>query len=499
MYAKLDDRKTCAFRDAREQETEIYESTQTNTYKSATANTLIKLKRRAPITDSTSPVIGTENTIRKRLEEAERSQSTTLTRSNLKKYIPTPAQLQEYGYVVDIPNTLGGSEPSAVGQMKDCSRCNQKYIVEDGDLLKDDCKFHDGKAITTKVDGRRSRIMSCCSTQMGSSGCCTGPHVFLEKDAESLNKRAGFIHTPLRSDSLDVVALDCEMSFTTSGMSLTRLTVVNSDAEVILDELIKPHSKIIDANTRFSGVTIKQIEESAVFDLVGIRSVLFEIGVGSDTIIVGHGLENDLNALRIVHSNILDTAILYPHPAGLPFRNSLRNLAADVLKKFIQDAAPSSGTVVATHSSLEDASTTLDFLFESCYYSPELLSSDKVALVKNLIVENDPSLDTLLETLPRFNHLNSITLSPTLATLIFEDPALDSTMALQKACPSLRQVTFAGDQVFKIVNQPSGIEFFKTKISDCNDVNLCSSCDCSPNRYQPKLMLRKRRTLRVAY
>ncbi|EOR04093.1 hypothetical protein J056_002171 [Wallemia ichthyophaga EXF-994] len=140
-----------------------------------------------------------------------------------------------------------------------------------------------------------------------------------------------------------------------------------------------------------------------------------------------------------------------------------------------------------------------DSLFESCYYSPELLSSDKVALVKNLIVENDPSLDTLLETLPRFNHLNSITLSPTLATLIFEDPALDSTMALQKACPSLRQVTFAGDQVFKIVNQPSGIEFFKTKISDCNDVNLCSSCDCSPNRYQPKLMLRKRRTLRVAY
>lgn len=252
MYAKLDDRKTCAFRDAREQETEIYESTQTNTYKSATANTLIKLKRRAPITDSTSPVIGTENTIRKRLEEAERSQSTTLTRSNLKKYIPTPAQLQEYGYVVDIPNTLGGSEPSAVGQMKDCSRCNQKYIVEDGDLLKDDCKFHDGKAITTKVDGRRSRIMSCCSTQMGSSGCCTGPHVFLEKDAESLNKRAGFIHTPLRSDSLDVVALDCEMSFTTSGMSLTRLTVVNSDAEVILDELIKPHSKIIDANTRYA-------------------------------------------------------------------------------------------------------------------------------------------------------------------------------------------------------------------------------------------------------
>lgn len=123
-------------------------------------------------------------------------------------------------------------------------------------------------------------------------------------------------------------------------------------------------NKVRPINTafRFSGVTMQQIEESAVFDLAGIRSVLFEIGVGSDTIIVGHGLENDLNALRIVHLNVLDTAILYPHPAGLPFRNSLRNLAAEVLKKFIQDAAPSSGAVVATHSSLEDASTTLELL-----------------------------------------------------------------------------------------------------------------------------------------
>ena len=111
-------------------------------------------------------------------------------------------------------------------------------------------------------------------------------------------------------------------------------------------------------------MTVQQIEQSAVFDLAGIRACLFDIGVGNDTIIVGHGLENDLKALRIVHLNILDTAILYPHPAGLPFRNALRNLAAEVLKKFIQDAAPTTatGAAVATHSSLEDASTTLELL-----------------------------------------------------------------------------------------------------------------------------------------
>lgn len=112
-------------------------------------------------------------------------------------------------------------------------------------------------------------------------------------------------------------------------------------------------------------MTIQQIENQAVFDLDGIRSCLFQIGVGKDTIIVGHGLENDLNALRIIHHNILDTAILFPHPAGMPFRNSLRNLAADVLKKFIQDATPQKkgdNLPVATHSSYEDALTTLELL-----------------------------------------------------------------------------------------------------------------------------------------
>ena len=29
---------------------------------------------------------------------------------------------------------------------------------------------------------------------------------------------------------------------------------------------------------------------------------------------VGHSLENDLKALRVVHAKVLDTAVLFPHP-----------------------------------------------------------------------------------------------------------------------------------------------------------------------------------------
>lgn len=36
--------------------------------------------------------------------------------------------------------------------------------------------------------------------------------------------------------------------------------------------------------------------------------------VAAETLLVGHGLENDLVALRVLHANCIDTALLYPHP-----------------------------------------------------------------------------------------------------------------------------------------------------------------------------------------
>ena len=41
---------------------------------------------------------------------------------------------------------------------------------------------------------------------------------------------------------------------------------------------------------------------------------------------VGHSLECDLQALRLVHTRVLDTSLVYAHPAGLPYRHALRHL-----------------------------------------------------------------------------------------------------------------------------------------------------------------------------
>ena len=44
-----------------------------------------------------------------------------------------------------------------------------------------------------------------------------------------------------------------------------------------------------------------------------LQARFFEL-VCSRTLLVGHSLENDLKALRVVHAKVLDTAVLFPHP-----------------------------------------------------------------------------------------------------------------------------------------------------------------------------------------
>lgn len=42
--------------------------------------------------------------------------------------------------------------------------------------------------------------------------------------------------------------------------------------------------------------------------------------VGADTYLVGHSLDSDLKALRLVHRRLIDTSELYPSSRGMPFK-----------------------------------------------------------------------------------------------------------------------------------------------------------------------------------
>ncbi|KAL9098256.1 MAG: hypothetical protein Q9187_009691 [Circinaria calcarea] len=147
------------------------------------------------------------------------------------------------------------------------------------------------------------------------------------------------------------------MGYTTLGMELIRLTATSwPDGSELLDVLVRPMGEILDLNSRFSGVWPHHFNEAVPYSAgstkmeVGgpqaprlqlvespskARELLFE-HLTMQTPLIGHALENDLNAVRIIHPTIVDTVLLYPHPRGLPIRYGLKMLVKKHLNRDIQ-------------------------------------------------------------------------------------------------------------------------------------------------------------------
>lgn len=158
-----------------------------------------------------------------------------------------------------------------------------------------------------------------------------------------------------------VLALDCEMCMTgDTEYSLTRISLVSWDGEVVLDELVKPDKPIINYVTQFSGIT-KEMIDPVQTTIRDIQARLLEL-LTPRTILVGHSLDSDLKAMQLAHPFIVDTSILYPHPRGPPLKSSLKWLAQKYLNREVQKGH---GTA-AGHDSVEDAKTCLDLVKKKC-------------------------------------------------------------------------------------------------------------------------------------
>lgn len=147
-----------------------------------------------------------------------------------------------------------------------------------------------------------------------------------------------------------VYAMDCEMVETVSGFELARLTLVDENFATVYDQLVRPQGQIINYHSDITGIDVTTFEVNKAISIDEVISDL-QVYIDNRTILVGHSLENDLHALKLIHNNVADTSVIFPKGQG--YKYSLKSLAYNYFKVKIQES---------THDSSEDAKMALALL-----------------------------------------------------------------------------------------------------------------------------------------
>ncbi|XP_016982407.1 uncharacterized protein LOC108046941 isoform X2 [Drosophila rhopaloa] len=250
-----------------------------------------------------------------------------------------------------------------VSLAKPCARCKRHFLVDEltGQYLtREECHYHSGK-YQRYYDGVCHGRWTCCHEgEESSPGCCLGDrHVWTGSVVGVNGPYYDFVRTQHRICAEDeepaVYALDCEMSYTGRGLDVTKVSLVALNGQLVYEHFVRPECDIIDYNTRYSGITERDLRSGAK-SLAEVQRDLLEL-IAADTILIGHGLDNDLRALRLVHNTLIDTSISFPHSSGFPYRKALRHLTKVHLKREIQ-----SGDGTTGHSSFEDSRACMELM-----------------------------------------------------------------------------------------------------------------------------------------
>ncbi|XP_035864920.1 RNA exonuclease 1 homolog isoform X3 [Sander lucioperca] len=332
-------------------------------YLSVAVNALKKLKNQSAVADKDENAVNSQRSkgnIPLNMKNFRENADMAFYES-LKDYILTEERLVESNYPVQHPEKPGwavlfadNKKGSADPLKRICCRCGATYSVNHmgKHIRKEECNYHYGKGVTKKVPGGVETRYSCCEGVMGAPGC----QVFKLHVHDSLSLD-GFVSTTPRHPSdkncPGVYSLNCEMCYTIHGLELSRVTVVNSSLHVVYDTFVRPDNEAIDYNTRFSGITEEDVKGKCT-SLTEVQETLLSF-ISADTILIGHGLEMDLCALKLLHGVVVDTSVVFPHRLGLPHKLTLNNLTAEYLRRIIQES-------VCGHDTAEDAAACMELM-----------------------------------------------------------------------------------------------------------------------------------------
>lgn len=195
---------------------------------------------------------------------------------------------------------------------------------------------------------------TCCSQHVSQKNPCTGAdgHDLILQSLGDLTSLYQMHSTPpfrsFRGSTIRAaVALDCEMGTAISGdVELIRISMIDYfSGEVLVDSLVSPYTslsvlhfdsilspthqvviasltcaqvqptvRMAHLNTRYSGVTFPALNAArragnVLWGTEGARRAVFDF-VGPETVVIGHGVGNDLRALKWLHSRVVDSYVI---------------------------------------------------------------------------------------------------------------------------------------------------------------------------------------------
>lgn len=122
-------------------------------------------------------------------------------------------------------------------------------------------------------------------------------------------------HQP-NSPKATAVAIDCEMGTALDGeTALIRVTMIDYfTSYVYVDTLVYPDVPLLHCNTKYSGVTQAAMNSArrngtCLFGEAAARAAIWQ-WVDNRTVVVGHSVNNDLVALKWLHTVVADSLLL---------------------------------------------------------------------------------------------------------------------------------------------------------------------------------------------